>query len=83
MKKETTCLRCGSTDLGTGWVQSTGKVSFRPDDAKFLTYRFADINVGSRMCYECGNIELIGDVKKARSLVKKFEESTDTVATPV
>ena len=83
MNNETKCLRCGSTDLGTGWVQSTGKVSFRPDDAKFLTYRFADIKVGSRMCYDCGNIELVGDVKKARSLVKKSEKTTDAVVTPV
>ena len=82
MNEETKCPRCGSTELGTGWVQSTGKVSFRPDHAKFFTHRFADIRVGGRMCYACGNIELIGDVKKARSLVKNFEKSTDTAAAP-
>jgi hypothetical protein len=63
--------------LGTGWVQSTGKVCFRPDDAKFLTHRFADVKVGSRMCYACGSIELIGDVKKARALVKKCDQSEE------
>ena len=80
MKEETKCLRCGSTDLGTGWLQSTGKVGFRPDHAKFFTHRFADVRVNSRICYACGNIELTGDVKKARSLVKKFDQSKDAAA---
>ena len=80
MNKETKCLRCGSTKLGTGWLQSTGKVGFRPDHVKFFTHRFADIQVGSRMCYACGNIELIGDLKKARSLAKEFDQPIDAAA---
>jgi hypothetical protein len=70
MTEEKTCMRCGSAKLAAGWVQSTGKVCFRPDKAKFIVPKTADVPVDGRMCLECGAIELVGDVKKARSLMK-------------
>lgn len=64
------CIRCGSTNLSTGWVQSTGKMYFRPDKVKFFAPRTADLAVSGRMCMECGFLELVGDLRKAQSLVK-------------
>ncbi len=64
------CIRCGSTQLSSGWVQSTGKMYFRPDSVKFLAPKTADLSVNGRMCLECGSIELVGDLKKARSMIK-------------
>jgi hypothetical protein len=70
MTEDKTCMRCGSTELVAGWAQSTGKVCFRPDKARFLIPKTADVPVHSIMCLECGTIELVGDVKKGRSLIK-------------
>lgn len=70
MTEEKKCIRCGSTQLASGWVQSSGKISFRPDNVKFLTPKTADVSVNGNMCLECGTIELVGDVDKGRSLLK-------------
>ncbi len=64
-------IRCGSTQLASGWAQSTGKLYFRPDKVNFFALKTADLSVTGMMCLECGTIELIGDVKKAQSLVKQ------------
>ena len=70
MTEEKKCIRCGSTQLVPGWVQSSGKIYFRPDNVKFLTPKTADLSVNGNMCLECGTIELVGDVDKGRSLLK-------------
>ena len=71
MTEEKKCIRCGSTQLASGWVQSTGKMSFRPDKVNFFALKTADLSVTGIMCLDCGTIELLGDTKKARSLVKQ------------
>jgi len=38
MREEMTCLRCGSTNIKPGALQSTGKIYARPDNAKLETY---------------------------------------------
>ena len=70
MSEEAKCIRCGSTTFSTGWVQSTGKMYFRPDKAKFFSPRTADLPVSGRMCMKCGFLELVGDLEKAQSVVK-------------
>jgi predicted nucleic-acid-binding Zn-ribbon protein len=70
MSEEVKCIRCGSTKFSTGWVQSTGKMYFRPDKAKFFSTRTSDLGVSGRMCMECGFLELVGDLEKAKSVVK-------------
>ena len=70
MSEEVKCIRCGSTSFSTGWVQSTGKMYFRPDKAKFFSPRTSDLGVSGRMCMECGFLELVGDLEKAKSVVK-------------
>ena len=63
------CIRCGGTNFSTGWVQSTGKMYFRPDKTKFFAPRTADLAVNGRMCMECGFLELVGDLQKAKAIV--------------
>ena len=68
-KKE--CMRCGSTQLAPGKAQSSGRVYFRPDKANFFALSTADLAVNGLMCLDCGSIELVGDIKKAKSLVQR------------
>jgi predicted nucleic-acid-binding Zn-ribbon protein len=70
MSEEVKCIRCGSTHFSTGWVQSTGKMYFRPDKTKFFSPRTSDLGVSGRMCMECGFLELVGDLEKAKVVVK-------------
>ena len=68
---EKKCQRCGSEKLQPGTIQSTGKIYFRPEDTKFVTYKTADIEVKSNICIECGNIELAADTQRVLSLIDK------------
>ena len=70
MTDQKTCTRCGSTEHSSGSVQSTGKIYFRLDGAKFFAPKTADLAVSGNLCLQCGSIELFGDVEKARSLLK-------------
>ena len=68
MATDKKCLRCGSTDLQPGRIQSTGKIWFTPDNAKFFTFKTSDVTVRANICLDCGTVELVGDVHKAQSL---------------
>ncbi len=63
------CISCNSIRLETGCLQTSGKVSFHPDHAKFISLRTSDIKVTAVMCLDCGNIHLCGDAEKANVLV--------------
>jgi len=63
------CLRCGGERLEPGAIQSTGKIYFRPANSSFWSFRTADVPVEANICLDCGTVELIGDIKKAESLV--------------
>lgn len=63
------CFRCGSVRLEPGAIQSTGRIYFRPANSSFWTLRTADVPVEANICLECGTVELVGDVKKAESLI--------------
>jgi len=69
MTNQKTCMRCGSKKMAAGKAQSSGRVYFRPDSVSFFSLQTADLAIKGFMCLDCGNIELVGDVKKARSLV--------------
>jgi hypothetical protein len=43
---------------------------FRPDKTKFFSPRTSDLGVSGRMCMECGFLELVGDLEKAKVVVK-------------
>ncbi len=65
------CIHCGSHEVETGHVQSTGYLYFRPIQARFLTMKTADIRIHSRMCLSCGSVQLVGDTAKGRGLLRQ------------
>lgn len=68
-----TCLRCGGTNLEPGAVESTGRICFRPENARFLTLSTGNVPVKANICLDCGTIDFVGDVSKARKLTRRAE----------
>lgn len=64
----TRCPSCQAERLVIGTVRSSGVTHFRPDYAKFLSFRTAEIKVRALMCSTCGLISMIGDANKLRLL---------------
>jgi hypothetical protein len=52
----------------TGALYSAVRLSFRPQDARFMTLQTGDVMTKAMMCRSCGLIEIIGDVSKLRRL---------------
>jgi len=71
MTANKTCLRCGSSGIEPGRVQSTGRLYFRPANPRIMTARTADIPLQASMCLSCGTIDFRGEVDKARKLSKQ------------
>ena len=63
------CPCCGGNQLEPGSIQSTGRLTFRPDNARFLSMKTADVAVTANICTECGHVMLLGNVQKANELV--------------
>ena len=70
MATEKKCVKCGSASLEPGAIQSTGRIHFRPENTKLLTFKTGDVAIKATICLECGFIELIGDFKKAQRLTR-------------
>jgi hypothetical protein len=58
-------------NIHTGTLHSTGRTHFRPSDAKFLKLKTANIEVFANMCLDCGSINLMGDIEKAKDIAEK------------
>ena len=69
MSEEKKCLRCGSANLESGELQSTGKVYARPKNANLTAVLKTGVPVDAVMCYDCGHVELVVDAERAKSLV--------------
>lgn len=69
MSNSIKCSNCGGTNIEQGTLHSTGKIYFRPSDAKFLKLKTANIEVHPNMCLDCGSINLIGKVEKLKELI--------------
>ena len=65
------CLKCGSENTITGKIGTTGGFHFRPDDTKTMSLSTGDVAVSSSLCLDCGLIELMGDIEKAKRLTGK------------
>jgi hypothetical protein len=52
-----------------GALYSPVRLSFRPQDAKFMTLQTGDVMTKAIMCRGCGLIEILGDVSKLRRLI--------------
>ena len=62
------CPGCNSTKIESGSLNSTGKVYFRPEHAKFLKLKTANIDVAANVCMDCGYIILTVDPEKIKAL---------------
>jgi hypothetical protein len=51
-----------------GALYSAVRLSFRPQDAKFMTFETGDVMTKAVMCRDCGLIEILGDFNKLRRL---------------
>ena len=63
------CSRCGGEQVAAGALHSAVRVSFRPQDSKFLTLQTGDVMTKATMCRDCGVVEIVGDVTKLRRLI--------------
>lgn len=62
------CSRCGTDMIDAGALYSAVRLSFRPQDARFMTLQTGDVMTKAVMCRGCGLIEIVGDVSKLRRL---------------
>ena len=62
------CSRCGGAMNDSGALYSAVRLSFRPQESKFMTLQTGDVMTKAIMCRECGLIEIVGDVNKLRRL---------------
>lgn len=73
------CGRCGGEMNAAGALYSAVRLSFRPQDSKFMTLETGDIMTKAVMCRDCGLVEIVGDVNKLRRLTgAKLREPTTT-----
>jgi len=70
MSDKKKCLRCGSTDIENGQLQSTGKLYFRPRGANLASILTSGLPIDAEACFNCGHLELLIDAAKAKSLTK-------------
>lgn len=62
------CGKCGGAQVAGGSLNAAVRVSFRPNDSKFLTLETGDIMTKAMMCRDCGLVEIVGDVTKLKRL---------------
>lgn len=54
--------------MESGALGSTGKIHFRPEGAKFLKLKTANVDVTASLCMDCGHLALTGDTEKTKAL---------------
>ena len=62
------CPSCNGTNVEPGSLHSTGALHFRPEHAKFLKLKTANIDVRAGLCLDCGFVSLTGDAERAKAL---------------
>jgi hypothetical protein len=62
------CLRCGGERMEPGALQAHGGLSFYPANCTFWTLT-PHVAIQAFLCLDCGNLELVGDLEKAKALV--------------
>jgi len=82
MNELTNCPLCNSTNVEPGTILSTGKLHFRPEHARFLTLKTANIAVKAHLCLDCGQVSLTGDIEKVKRLTEKETVSSEPPAAP-
>ncbi len=64
---EQPCARCGSQEAEDGTLRGQHLTRFRPTRIKFWR---SGVRLSARMCRSCGHVELQGDPKKLRELLR-------------
>jgi hypothetical protein len=67
------CTRCGGEITDAGALYSAVRLTFRPQEAKFMTLQTGDVMTKAVMCRGCGLVEIVGDVNKLRRLTSGAE----------
>jgi hypothetical protein len=62
------CLRCGGERREPGGLAARGGLAFYPANSTFWTLQ-PSVAVQAFLCLDCGNLELVGDVKRAEALI--------------
>jgi excisionase family DNA binding protein len=76
-KSDLRCSSCGSTDLIEGKCQSTGLLYFVPEKSKFWTLKTSNVPMKSKMCENCGFINLKGDTEHLSKLLTDQKEGEE------
>lgn len=76
------CDRCGGQMSAAGALYSAVRLSFRPQESKFMTLETGDVMTKAMMCRDCGVIEIVGDVNKLRRLTGGPATNPSTRAVP-
>ncbi len=71
------CTSCGHSILIEGRVQSTGRLYFKPDEAKFWVLSDSMVEVRAKVCAACGNIQMHADVDKLKKLKPEDNETAE------
>jgi predicted nucleic-acid-binding Zn-ribbon protein len=69
MNKLQTCPNCNGTNMESGSLGSTGKIHFRPEGARFLKLKTANVDIAASLCMDCGYVALAGDTEKVKALL--------------
>ena len=70
MSRKNKCLKCGSTNVKPGVLQSTGKIYARPDNAKLDTVLTTGALVNVNICFDCGHVEMVVEPHKLELMTK-------------
>ena len=62
------CASCGNAILVEGRLQGTGRLYFRPDQAKFWTLSEPMVEIRARACTACGYLQIHADTVKLERL---------------
>jgi hypothetical protein len=71
MSESLTCKLCGGGNIEDGRLHATGSVTFRPQHARFLKLKTANVDVTANLCTDCGHVFLQADKDKVRALIDK------------
>ena len=66
--KRPNCLWCEGERLVSGWLQSTGRLYFKPTETKFFVLADSMVNIQARVCVDCGYVDLYADTEKLKKL---------------
>ena len=70
------CPLCNHGELVPGYMQSFGRVYFRPEKMKLSTFRDGNIRTIAKMCSRCGAVQWQGDIRKLEEV--RDEEAPET-----